>query len=162
LCGGIGHGRPGLDGRHHLHILRSRLLLSNLDGGVCGVRARLKDRCAGGQGRHDMHCMRGREVLCSIDASMRGLCSRTVRGIDGLKCIGRLHWMLGGAVRGRDGVGVGVGVRGVRWWLGDRHAGVGGRHAVYGLHKRALLGSLHGGMRGLCGRDILGDAGCGM
>jgi hypothetical protein len=45
------------------------------------------------------------------------------------------------------------------WWIDDGHTGVGGRHEVHGLHKREVLGGVDGSMRGLRGRDILGDAG---
>ena len=135
--------------RHHMHIVPCGLFLGSLDRSVCSVCGWLEDRCAGGQGRHDLHCMRGWEVLRSIDTSMHELCSRTVCGVDGIERIECLHWVLGGEVRGRDGVGVGVGMHSMRRWLSDRHAGVGGRHEVHGLHKRELLGSLDGSMRGL-------------
>ena len=99
-----------------------------------------------------MHGMRGREVLRSIDASVHGLCSRAVCGVGRLECIERLHWMRRGEVRGGDGVALGVGMRGMHWWLDDGHTGVGGRHEVHGLCEREVLGGIDGSMRGLCSR----------
>ena len=129
-----------------MYIVPCGLFLGSLDRSVCSVCGWLEDRCAGGQGRHDLHCMRGWEVLRSIDTSMHELCSRTVCGVGGIERIGRLHWVRCGEVRGRDGVGVDDGMRGVRWRLGDGHAGVGRRHEVHGVHKRELLSSIDGSM----------------
>ena len=133
-----------------MHIVPCGSFLSSLDRSLCSVCGWLEDRCAGGQGRHDLHCMRGWEVLRSIDTSMHELCSRTVCGVGGIERIERLHWVLGGEVRGRDGVGVGVGMHSMRRWLSDGHAGVGGRHEVHGLRYRSTLRRLDCRLRGMC------------
>ena len=94
------------------------------------------------QGRHDLHSLHRRQVLCSIDTSMRRVWSRPVCGVDRVERIERVHRVRGGKVRGRDGVDLGWGMRGMRWWGSDRHAGIGRRHEMHCLHEWEVLGSI--------------------